>query len=180
MIINKTTGLYYLCAGPKAWHLDIGTSAIQAGHVFNFMNKIPIVWPNKLSSQNCNPTNIHIIRSLVRNRDVVIIDRIKSETPSVNIGGHVNRSGENYLIGVTPYDNYPQFPDMTNLYLDNQEQETKTVHTLGPKRFKKAKLNRKTIWSEAAGLVAPVFGYVGFNIKGIGLNHTNLLKNLFR
>ena len=179
MIINKTTGLYYLCAGPKAWHLDIGTSEIQAGHVFNFMNKIPIAWPNKLSPQNCNPTNIHIIKSLVRNRDVVIIDRIKSETPSVNIGGHINRSGENYLIGATPYDSYPQFPDMTNVYLINPKQETKTVHTVGPKRFKRSEINRKIIWSEAVGLVAPIFHYIGFNIKGIGLNRMNYIKKFF-
>ena len=177
MIINKTTGLYYLCAGPKAWNLDIGTSEIQAGHVFNFMNKIPIVWPNKLSSQNCNPTNFHIIKSLVRNRDVVIIDRIKSENPSVNIGGHVNRSGENYLIGVTPYDNYPQFLDMSSIYFKKSNQETTTVHTLGPKRFKGAELNKKIIWSEAAGLVVPVFHYIGFNIKGVGLNSANSLKS---
>jgi len=177
---NKNSGLYYLCAGPKAWRLEIGISEKKAGHLFGFINKSLIIWPNKLSSQNCNPTNVHTIKLSVIQKDIVMIDRIKSETPKVNIGDHVNRSGENYLIGMTPYDNYPQFPDMTNLYLDNQEQETKTVHTLGPKRFKKAKLNRKTIWSEAAGLVAPVFRYVGFNIKGIGLNHTNLLKNLFR
>ena len=114
---------------------------------------------------------------MVRNRGVVIIDRIKSENPSVNIGGHVNRSGENYLIGVTPYDNYPQFPDMSNIYFKKSNQETKTVHTLGPKRFKGAELNKKIIWSEAAGLVVPVFHYIGFNIKGIGLNGANSLKS---
>ena len=179
MITNKTSWLYYLCAGPKAWHIDIVISEKKAGHFFGFMNKSLIVWPNKLSSKNCNPTNFHTIKSSVKRRDIVIIDRIKGETPKVNIGGHVNRSGENYLIGMTPYDNYPQFPDMTNIYSADQKQEIKTVHTLGSKRFKETELNRKTIWSEAAGLVVPVFHYIGFNIKGIGLNHTNLLNKFF-
>ena len=40
-------------------------------------------------------------------------------------------------------------------------------------------LNGKTIWSEAAGLVVPVFHYIGFNIKGIGLNSTKSFKQLF-
>ncbi len=180
MIINKTAGLYYLCAGPKAWHLEVGITKKQAGHVFGFMNNKLIVWPNNISSKNCNPKNIHTIKSSAGNRDIVIIDRIKCETSKVNIGGHVNRSGENYLIGMTPYDNYPQFPDMTNMYMIRSNQKTKTVHTLGPKRFKEAAIHRKTIWSEAVGLVAPVFHYIGFNIKGIGLNSTNSFKQFFR
>ena len=178
-MINKTAELYYLCAGPTAWGLDIGISKKLTGHVFGIMNDKLIVWPKKISSQNCNPKNIHTLKVLGKNKDVVIIDRIKSETPTVNICGHVNRSGENYLIGMTPYDNYPHFPDMTNIYSEDQKQETKTVHTLGQKRFKETELNRKTIWSEAAGLVVPVFHYIGFNIKGIGLNHTNLLNEFF-
>lgn len=98
----------------------------------------------------------------------------------MNICGHVNRSGENYLIGMTPYDNYPQFPDMTHVYKTRPHKTTKTVHTVGPKRYKEAALNRKTIWSEAIGLVAPVFYYFGYNIKGVGVNSANSLKQFFR
>ena len=159
--------------------MDVGITEKRAGHVFCMFNKRLVLWPKKLSPQNCNPTNIGAIKLLVKNRDVVIIDRIKSESENVNIGGHVNRSGENYLIGATPYDRYPQFPDMTNIYLINSKQETKTVHTVGPKRFKRSEINRKIIWSEAAGLVAPIFHYIGFNIKGVGLNRTNSIKNFF-
>ena len=148
-------------------------------HVFGILNNKLIVWPKKLSSRNCNPKSIHALKTSEKNRDVVIIDRIKSETPKVNICGHVNRSGENYLIGMTPYDNYPQFPDMTNTYLAHPNYEKKIVHTVGPKRFKESTLNRKTIWSEAVGLVVPVFHYIGFNIKGIGLNSTKSLKQYF-
>ena len=179
MKTNNTAGLYYLCAGPKAWHLDIGVSKKKAGHLFGIINNSLIVWPNKLSSYNCNPKNVHTIKSSVRHRDVIIIDRIKSKTPKASIGDHINRSGENYLIGVTPYDNYPQFPDMSNIYFKKSNQEKKTVHTLGPKRFKGAELNKKIIWSEAAGLVVPVFHYIGFNIKGVGLNGANSLKSFF-
>ena len=179
MKINKTAGLYYLCAGPKPWRLDIGVSEKKAGHLFGIINNSLIIWPNNLSSHNCNTKNFLTIKSSVGHRDIIIIDRIKSKTPKVNIGDHVNRSGENYLIGVTPYDNFPQFPDMSNIYFKKSNQETKTVHTLGPKRFKGAELNKKIIWSEAAGLVVPVFHYTGFNIKGIGLNGVNSFKSFF-
>ena len=178
-MINKTAELYYLCAGPTAWGLDIGISKNLAGHVFVIMNDKLIVWPKKLSSQNCNPKNIHTLKVLGKNKDVVIIDRIKSETPTVNICGHVNRSGENYLIGMTPYDNYPQFPDMTHIYKTHSHKTSKTVHTAGPKRYEKAKLNSKIIWSEAIGLVAPVFYYFGYNIKGLGVNNVNSFKQIF-
>ena len=104
------------------------------------------------------------------------MDRIKSEKTKVNICGHVNRSGENYLIGMTPYDKYPQFPDMTYMYKTYPHKAAKTVHTVGPKSFKEVALNSKIIWSEAAGLVAPVFHYIGYNIKGIGLNRVDLAK----
>ena len=179
-MINKTTDLYYLCADPSAWGLNVGVFKKLAGHVFGRMNDKLIVWPKRLSSQNCNPKNIHTLKVLGKNKDVVIIDRIKSETPTVNICGHVNRSGENYLIGMTPYDNYPQFPDMTHIYKTHSYKTSKTVHTAGPKRYEKAKLNSKIIWSEAIGLVAPVFHYFGYNIKGFGVNSVNSIKQFFR
>ena len=96
-----------------------------------------------------------------------------------NIGGHVNRSGENYLIGMTPHYKYPQFPDMTHIYKTHPHKTSKTVHTVGPKRYKKAELNSKISWSEGIGLVAPVFHYFGYNIKGFGLNSANSLKQYF-
>ena len=179
-MINKTAELYYLCAGPINCGLDIGISKKLASHAFGTINDKSIVWPIRLSSLNCNPKNIQTIKSSAKNRDIIIIDRIKCETPTVNICGHVNRSGENYLIGMTPYDNYPQFPDMTHVYKTRPNKTTKTVHTVGPKRYKEAALNRKTIWSEGIGLVAPVFYYFGYNIKGVGVNSTNSLKQFFR
>ena len=127
-MINKTAELYYLCAGPSDCGLDIGISKKLAGHAFGTINDKSIVWPIRLSSLNCNPKNIQTIKPSVKNRDIVIIDRIKCETPTVNICGHVNRSGENYLIGMTPYDNYPQFPDMTHVYKTRPHKTTKTVH----------------------------------------------------
>ena len=98
----------------------------------------------------------------------------------MNICGHVNRSGENYLIGMTPYNNYPQFPDMTHIYKTRSHKRTKTVHTVGPKRYKETELNSKIIWSEAIGLVAPVFYYFDCNIKGVGLNRDSFLKQYLR
>ena len=160
--------------------MDVGILKKSSGHVFGIMNDKLIVWPKKLSSRNCNPKNIHTLKISEKNREIVIIDRIKSEAPKVNIAGHVNRSGENYLIGMTPHYKYPQFPDMTHIYITHPHKTTKTVHTIGPKRYKKARLNSKIIWSEGIGLVAPVFHYFGYNIKGFGVNSVNSIKQFFR
>ena len=54
--------------------------------------------------------------------------------------------------------------------------QTVSSRRLGQKRFEEAILNSKIIWSEAVGLVAPVFHYVGYNIKGIGVNSVDLAK----
>ena len=178
-MINKTAELYYLCADPGVWGLDIGISKKLAGHVFGIMNDKLIVWPKKLSSRNCNPKNIHTLKTSAKNTDIVIIDRIKSKTPTVSICGHVNRSGENYLIGMTPQDSYPQFPDMTHIYKTHPHNTMKTVHTAGPKRYKEVVLNSKRIWSEAVALVAPVFHYLGYNVKGVGVNRANSINQIF-
>ena len=78
-MIKKTTESYYLCAGPRAWGLEVGVSKKLASHVFGIMNDNLIIWPKKLSPDNCNPKNIHTIKTLVQNRNIVIMDRIKSE-----------------------------------------------------------------------------------------------------
>jgi len=180
-MINKTNEIYYLCAGPGAWGLDISIFKKLSGHIFGIINDKLFVWPKKLSIKSCNPKNIHnLLKVSEKNKDIVIIDRIKSKIPKVNICGHVNRSGENYLIGMTPYNNYPQFPDMTHIYKTHSHKRTKTVHTVGPKRYKETELNSKIIWSEAIGLVAPVFYYFDCNIKGVGLNRDSFLKQYLR
>jgi hypothetical protein len=80
---------------------------------------------------------------------------------------------------MTPHYKYPQFPDMTHIYKTHPHKTSKTVHTVGPKRYKKAELNSKIIWSEGIGLVSPVFHYFGYNIKGLGVNSANSLKQYF-
>ena len=59
---------------------------------------------------------------------------------------------------------------MSRVYFLNKAKKRTTVHTLGTKRFKSIKhLNKTTVWSEAIGLIAPVFSYLGFTVQGFGV-----------
>ena len=59
---------------------------------------------------------------------------------------------------------------MSCVYFLNKAKKGTTVHTLGIKRFKSIKhLNKTTVWSEAIGLIAPVFSYLGFTVQGVGV-----------
>jgi len=72
------------------------------------------------------------------------------------------------LIGKTPYDGRPQFPDMSYIYNSISGYPQVVVHTLGPERFKAPPQEPGVVWSEAVGLVAPVFHYLGFSLTALG------------
>jgi len=128
-----------------------------------------MLWPKTITTKNCCPKNIDNLKNLIQTKLVTIIDRIKNSYDVVNIGGHVNRSGESFLVGNTPHNDKKQFPDLSNIYTKINSKQT-TVHTIGKKRFSsKTKLNSNIVWSESIGLIAPVFSYLGFEVVGVGV-----------
>jgi len=105
---------------------------------------------------------------------LVIIDSIKFPPKIVGaliqIKDHVNISGRNPLIGKTPIDNLPQFPDMSECYRKtNINLPGMVVTTAGPDRFYSVQENfSEQIISEAAALVALSTTYSGMEVIGVG------------
>ena len=97
-----------------------------------------------------------------------------------SINNHINRSGQNFLRGVTPEGKFPQFPDMSKIYNKTNGMETVVVHTVGSERFHSMQNHENVIWSESVGLIAPVAHYVGIKVFAIGGNNFDKIRQYIR
>ena len=128
-----------------------------------------IIWPDEVSPTTCSPKNLVELKKVVDTNTITILDRIKNKNSITRIYGHINKSGQNFLVGNTPFLDKPQFPDMSNIYVLRSNQKT-TVHTIGRERYLSTEtLNNEIIWSESIALVATVFSYLGFTVEGFGV-----------
>ena len=115
--------------------------------------------PLDFSGEYINPKNFLALKQSLKIESITIIDKTKPNHHKLCIVNHVNRSGFNFLIGKTPFKNYPRFPDMSSIYGIIPGLETAVVHTVGPRRFNTEMKSGLTI-SESVGLVAPIWHYV--------------------
>lgn len=130
------------------------------GHVFYEVNGIKRVVPNQFSIESINPNNLFLIKKKLGLESLLILDRIKGLKKELCIIDHVNRAGYNFLIGRTPYEKLPTFPDMSSVYNKINKLEQVVVQTVGPKRYRE--LNKiEGYVSESVGLLSPVWSYVG-------------------
>ena len=119
--------------------------------------------PEKLNRLCLNPRSISSLKEELSIKKILILDRVLNLKTQACIVGHVNRSGTNFLIGKTPYKKHPQFPDMSNIYTPIKELDKIVVHTVGLERFFNFK-NSDYYISEAVGLIAPVWHYIGIKV----------------
>ena len=175
----KNIKTVYLCVNPNIWNLEAGHSNVIQGHFEGIINGKKVIWPKRICIECCNPKNVERLKSNIHDNKVLIIDRTKNNTETISIDGHVNRSGDSYLIGNTPYNELSQFPDVTHLYKELEQNQKRVVHTLGPERFEKPINDTTVIWSEAVGLVAPLFYYVGIDVFAAGVSNNKQIRALF-
>ncbi len=133
--------------------------------------------PIGFESGSISPKNFLGLKRKLKFQKVLIFDKLKTHKTNLCIINHVNRAGYNFLIGKTPLENREMFPDMSFIYNNLKGWEKCVVHTVGPDRFLAA-TDPMEVLSEAAGLVAPVWHYVGVNVYAIG-NAQNKLKQIF-
>ena len=120
--------------------------------------------PEKLNQLCLNPTSVSSLTEDLSIERILILDRVINLKHQACIVGHVNRSGTNFLIGNTPHNKRPQFPDMSKIYNSIKELENIVVHTVGMERFSSFKDSDYYI-SEAVGLIAPVWHYIGVKVS---------------
>jgi len=116
--------------------------------------------PITFSDESLNPKSFFGLKKMYDPGSILIIDRLKNTDRDVCIMDHVNKSGTNFLIGKTPHKELPTFPDMGHIYKPIQNLKQVLVHTVGPERFS-SETGIDEIVSEATGLIAPLWHYVG-------------------
>ena len=118
------------------------------------------VVPATFSDESLNPKSFFGLKEMYDLDSILIIDRLKNTGTDVCIMEHINRSGTNFLIGRTPHKELPTFPDMGHIYEPIPNLKQVLVHTVGPERFL-SDTGIDEIISEAIGLIAPLWHYVG-------------------
>jgi len=179
MIIKEKA--IYLCSFKKEFSKNIQKEDSFGGHGLGKWNSKTIVWPKSIDSETINPKNFIKLKKELNLKEIIIVDQLKGTKEIVSIGNHINRSGQNFLRGVTPEGKHPQFPDMSKIYHKISGLDTEVVHTLGEKRFKNPPSDEeRTVWSEYVGLIAPVAHYVGIKVFAIGENNLDIIKQFIR
>ena len=145
------------------------------GHNIFFLKKEITIVPQTFSAESINPSNFLQLKNEILFNSMFIVDRIKPNAGMACIMDHINRSGYNFLVGKTPLNDFPTFPDMTNIYSPIDGLKRIVVHTIGPERFS-LEQDLPFIVSEIVGLVSPVWHYIGVrvfaktNLTTVGLN----------
>jgi len=132
-------------------------------HVLYINNDLVYIKPKILTSKHVNPKSLYRLKKEFNIKKITIYDRVKNLKREACIFNHVNRAGTNFLIGNTPFNSFPRFPDITNIYNKIKGLDQVVVHTVGPSRFLTYS-EENTLISESVGLVAPIWHYVGTKI----------------
>ena len=133
------------------------------GHTVFLKKEEMYILPDSFNNKNLSPDNFLNLKREVGLISILIIDRTKPAKKNLCIMNHVNRSGYNFLVGKTPTQGFPRFPDMSNIYNQIGGMDTIVVHTVGPERFDSAEPS-DVLLSESVGLIAPVWHYVGVRV----------------
>ena len=134
--------------------------------------------PKEISEKFISPETMYELIKKFNIKKIVLLDRIKGNKKHIEIKDHINKSGINLLIGKTPFGEGPVFPDMSRIYSYENDKILQTVSTIGPERFKKTKSIKRETYSEAIGIIAPLWHYFGVKIKGVGIHYTKMKKEV--
>ena len=97
-----------------------------------------IVSPQQSLTDAATPASLIDLKRERRNNELLIVDRVHSSEPIIQIIDHRNLTGINPLIGKTPLDGRPRFPDVSKLYNKTENGfQKKVVNCVGPGRFEK-------------------------------------------
>jgi len=155
---------------PECFGIDVKKTEKAYGHAVFEKNNRLLLSPLNISPKNISPKNFFKLKEMFNIKKIKMFDRISGINKNIRITDHINRSGVSYLVSQTPFQNQPMFPDMSNIYLKGQKEKGHTVHTLGPKKFKKHKnTEKKYIFSEATAITSTVWHYIGFNLECFGI-----------
>ena len=156
----------YLCSTKLAKQLGIKSDETVVNHKLGTKNNKTFLWPTKIDHTTINPEIFRRLKEKHKIRKLLIVDHLQSKTGREKTSDHINKTGNNFLIGKTPHNNQPTFPDMSDVY---KNINGKIFVSYG-KHFKRTKAgNSKYVESEWIAPIATVWSYVGVEIVGLGI-----------
>ena len=136
------------------------------GHKIIEQDNCFILCPEKNTKEIINPENYHCLKNKFNLTTLIVIDRIYREEGIVNVSDHINRTGESFLRGKTPFKNFPTFPDISNIY---SKEKGKTLMSLGENNTLIFNTQENVILSSWIAAISPVWDYINVQITGIGV-----------
>lgn len=168
---ERKTGKVYYLNNPAVWGLTLPPTFGDWQHCGLTGQGATYIWPTEFSPSALTPSNFQNLIDKFPLQDICILDRI-SGPEIVTIIGHVNRSGLNVLRGRTPFNNKPQFPDMSGIYRPAAGYAEAIVHTVGPGNLGSISDEPDNLQSEIAGIVSPLWHYLGLRVTAFGIPAT--------
>ena len=98
----------YLCSREIAKQFSI-VGKKKEHHNYYTSNNITYIWPNNTNKRTTNPVLINTIKEDHKIKDIVILDRVRGTKTQITAVDHINKTGENFLIGNTPHGGLPRF-----------------------------------------------------------------------
>ena len=167
----------YFNAHPKAFGIKTDFKEKTFGHQIKRGSRVTVVSPNQISKKNLSLKNLNELKKNLNINKIYILDRISGLNKNILITDHINRSGISFLLGETPYNKRPMFPDLSKIYIGDKKNQGFVVQTLGPKRFKKPPIEPGVVFSESAAIIATLWHYIGVEVVCFGIGKPNEAKS---
>ena len=148
-------------------------------HFIYEKNKSVSFCPKVFSGKSINPGIFFKLKELYDIKKINIFDRVIGTNKDIVITDHVNCSGLSFLIGKTPYKTKPMFPDMSTIYVKDNNEPKNTTYTTGPQNYLNTSKAKGIVFSESIAPVSIVWHYVGVKVRGYGVSdikNSSLLK----
>ena len=112
----------YFSMGFDLFGITLSKQNTKFSHIICEKKKSVLFCPKNFSGKSINPSAFFKLKELYDIKKINIFDRVIGTNKDIIIKDHVNCSGLSFLIGKTPYKNKPMFPDMSTIYVrDNNE-----------------------------------------------------------
>ena len=157
----------YLCSNNIASQLGVDSEYILHNHGIHNHKKRVYIFPLDNTHTTINPDVFTKIKNELSLKDLLIVDRIYDGLGIVDVVDHINRTGQSFLRGKTPHGELPTFPDVSLIY---NNKEGKILASVGEKKPININTLENVILSQWIALIAPVWHYIGVNIKGVGID----------
>jgi len=157
---------------PKLIDKSLKKERIIGEHYIIKYKNHTIVVPIEINFKLFNPYNFNLLKQNIREKHMIIVDKIKTKKPIVHIIDHINKSGFNPLVGKTPFNDKPKFPDISNIYNRTNYSIDQVIAICIGKELTDEFLENT---SEFIAIISIVASYVGWKITALGYSNNNVL-----